>query len=110
MAESFISPRRFIDNKNYPRGLSRHGDYTIKEAQLLEKYGNAFLELESGKRTPETDEEKQFIEVCKGNQPASTELEKVWMKYVQKTRQPKRFHTLSGGKPQVEGADEFIDE
>ncbi|SES73105.1 DUF413 domain-containing protein [Thorsellia anophelis] len=110
MAESFISPRRFTDNKNYPRGLARHGDYTIKEAQLLEKHGNALLELESGSRAPITEEEKQFVAVSQGNADPKTDIEKVWMKYVQKTRQPKRFHTLSGGKPQVEGADEFIDE
>ena len=39
MAESFVSQQRFFDNKNYPRGFSRHGDFTIKEAQILEKYG-----------------------------------------------------------------------
>ncbi|MFC0179282.1 DUF413 domain-containing protein [Thorsellia kenyensis] len=110
MADSFTSPRRFTDNKNYPRGLSRHGDYTIKEAQLLEKYGNALLELESGSRKPETTEEKQFVAVCEGKQAAVTDIEKVWMKYIQKTRQPKRFHTLSGGKPQVELNDEYIDD
>ena len=36
MAESFTTTNRFFDNKNYPRGFSRHGDFTIKEAQLLE--------------------------------------------------------------------------
>ncbi|MBK4586265.1 DUF413 domain-containing protein, partial [Enterobacter hormaechei] len=33
MAESFTTTNRFFDNKNYPRGLSRHGDFTIKEAK-----------------------------------------------------------------------------
>ena len=36
MAESFTTTNRFFDNKNYPRGFSRHGDFTIKEAQLLD--------------------------------------------------------------------------
>ncbi|MBN0818830.1 DUF413 domain-containing protein, partial [Pseudomonas aeruginosa] len=26
MAESFTTTNRFFDNKNYPRGFSRHGD------------------------------------------------------------------------------------
>ncbi|VDR30598.1 Uncharacterized protein conserved in bacteria [Raoultella terrigena] len=41
MAESFMTTNRFFDNKNYPRGFSRHGDFTIKEAQLLEQHGYA---------------------------------------------------------------------
>ena len=36
MAASFSVTRRFFDDKNYPRGFSRHGDYTIKESQVLE--------------------------------------------------------------------------
>ena len=38
-AASFSVTRRFFDDKNYPRGFSRHGDYTIKESQVLEQYG-----------------------------------------------------------------------
>ena len=52
MAESFTTTNRFFDNKNYPRGFSRHGDFTIKEAQMLERHGYAFNELDLGKREP----------------------------------------------------------
>ena len=38
MAESFTTTNRYFDNKHYPRGFSRHGDFTIKEAQLLERH------------------------------------------------------------------------
>ncbi|MCX9458122.1 DUF413 domain-containing protein, partial [Vibrio cholerae] len=48
MAESFVTTRRFFDNKHYPRGFARHGDFTIKEAQILERLGAAFDELDSG--------------------------------------------------------------
>lgn len=41
MAESFTTTNRYFDNKHYPRGFSRHGDFTIKEAQLLERHGYA---------------------------------------------------------------------
>ena len=44
MAESFVTTHRFFDNKHYPRGFSRHGDFTIKEAQFLERYGFAMNE------------------------------------------------------------------
>ena len=63
MAESFTTTNRYFDNKHYPRGFSRHGDFTIK----------------------------------------------VWSKYMTRIKRPKRFHTLSGGKPQVEGAEDYTD-
>lgn len=109
MAESFVSTRRFTDSKNYPRGFARHGDFTIKESQLLEKHGSAFVELESGNREPANPEEKRFVSVCKGEAEPKSDYEKVWTKYIKKTRQPKRFHTLSGGKPTVEGAEDFVE-
>ena len=109
MAESFKTQNRFFDNKNYPRGFSRHGDFTIKEAQLLERLGVAFNELDLGKREPVTDEEKAFLAVCHGEQEPKTEAEKVWMKYLSRIRRPKRFHTLSGGKPQVDSTEDFND-
>ncbi|WP_392565784.1 DUF413 domain-containing protein [Utexia brackfieldae] len=109
MSESFISNQRFFDNKNYPRGFSRHGDFTIKEAQLLEKFGQAFSELDSGKREPVTTEEKVFVSVCRGNQMPATENEKTWVKYMARINKPKRFHTLSGGKPQIDPSEDFSD-
>ena len=57
MAESFSVTRRFFDDKNYPRGFARHGDYTIKEAQVLEQHGQAFRALDAGERKPATKEE-----------------------------------------------------
>lgn len=109
MAESFITVHRFFDNKNYPRGFSRHGDFTIKEAQLLERLGYAFNALDLGKREPATEEEKHFIAVCRGEHEPETEAEKVWSKYIFRIRRPKRFHTLSGGKPQADIVEDFND-
>lgn len=96
MTESFFTHNRYFDNKNYPRGFSRHGYFTIREAQLLERYGNAYIELDSGKREPMTDDERQFVAVCNGERAPMNEHEKVWLKYIEHTRNPKRFHTLSG--------------
>ena len=91
MADSFTTTNRYFENKYYPRGFSRHGDFTIKEAQLLERHGYAFNELDLGKREP------------------VTEAERVWSKYMTRIKRPKRFHTLSGGKPQVEGAEDYTE-
>ncbi len=109
MAESFVTTHRFFDNKHYPRGFSRHGDFTIKEAQLLERYGFAMNELDLAKREPTTEEEQQFVEVCRGQRPAVTEAEKVWSKYMTRIKRPKRFHTLSGGKPQMDSMEDYSD-
>lgn len=109
MTESFSSQQRFFDNKNYPRGFSRHGDFTIKESQLLEKFGMAFKELDNETRKPSTEEEKEFVSVCRGLKNPSNEYEKVWLKYLNCVNKAKKFHTLSGGKPQVDAADDFID-
>lgn len=109
MAESFISKQRFFDNKNYPRGFARHGDFTIKESQILERLGHAFNELCSGNREPVTTEEKAFVDFCRGEKSAATENEKTWDKYLKRIQHPKRFHTLSGGKPQVDAMDDFSD-
>ncbi|HIC3295714.1 TPA: macrodomain Ori organization protein MaoP, partial [Salmonella enterica] len=72
MAESFTTTNRYFDNKHYPRGFSRHGDFTIKEAQLLERHGYAFNELDLGKREPVTEEEKLFVAVCRGEREPVT--------------------------------------
>ena len=109
MAESFTTTSRFFDNKHYPRGFSRHGDFTIKEAQMLERYGFAFNELDLGKREPATDEEKLFLEVCRGTREPVTDAEKVWNKYILRTRRPKKFHTLSGGKPQADAVEDYTE-
>lgn len=96
MADSFSVTRRFFDDKNYPRGFSRHGDYTIKESQVLEQYGQAFKELASGERAPKNQEEKAFVAFCKGERPAETFFEKTWHKYCSRISTNKRVYTLSG--------------
>jgi uncharacterized protein YifE (UPF0438 family) len=94
--ESFQSTRLFTDDQHYPRGIGRSGDYSIAEVNILETYGVALLELSNGQRQPQTDEEHQFIAVVCEQQPPSSKIEKAWMKYLQKTRIPKTFHTLFG--------------
>lgn len=105
MAESFSVTRRFFDDKNYPRGFSRHGDYTIRESQTLEQYGQACLALESGERKPATPEEKRFVAVCKGKEVAESLLEKTWLKYRTLTTQHKRVYTLSANAGSEAGDD-----
>lgn len=69
IVDSFTTTHRFlIDNRHYPCGFpfSRHSDFTIKEAQLLERFGYAFNELDAGKYQSFTVEEQQFVAVYHG--------------------------------------------
>ena len=53
--KSFNVDRNFYDDRNYPRGMKRSGDFTLAEAELLEKYGVALMALSSGTRLPVTE-------------------------------------------------------
>lgn len=105
---SFQSTRKFYDDKNYPRGISRSGDYSIKEFTLLENHGVAFIELSSGIRKAETPAEERFIKVCRGELEASTKEELTWLKYQTKVLSPKQFHTLFGNS-KVESENEVTE-
>ncbi|MEG3701997.1 DUF413 domain-containing protein, partial [Escherichia coli] len=62
-----------------------------------------------GKREPVTEEEKVFVAVSRAEREPVTEAETVRSKYKTRIKRPKRFHTLSGGKPQVEGPEDYTD-
>ena len=110
MAASFSVTRRFFDDKNYPRGFSRHGDYTIKESQVLEQYGQAFKALDLGERKPVTKEEKAFVAFCRGERAAETFFEKTWHKYRTHISASKRLYTLSGDVSDAAGGEDYSGE
>jgi hypothetical protein len=88
-AASFVSQKRFYDDIHFPKGFKRSGDFTNKEAELLELHGHAMKNLAEGKTLACTSDEAQFVEVAKGNIAPSSLLEQIWVKY----------RTLALGKP-----------
>nr|WP_316720303.1 DUF413 domain-containing protein [Salmonella sp. S143_60131] len=80
-----------------------------RQAAVVQRHGHAFNDLDLGKREPVTEEEKLFVAVCRGEREPVTDAERVWSKYMTRIKRPKRFHTLSGGKPQVEGAEDYTE-
>ncbi|BDM64622.1 hypothetical protein NFHSH190041_20740 [Shewanella sp. NFH-SH190041] len=90
----FISYKRFYDDTHFPRGFSRCGDFTTKEAQLLEQHGHAMQALARAERVPVTVEETQFVEVLSGQRAAETLLERIWLKYC-KLCAGKPFYSVS---------------
>ncbi|ARD44711.1 DUF413 domain-containing protein [Colwellia sp. PAMC 21821] len=105
--KSFNVDRNFYDDRNYPRGMKRSGDFTLAEAELLEKFGVALMALSSGTRLPVTEEEQHFVDVCRGNTTVGNTIERAWLKYQNIILTPKQFHTLFG-RTKIE-ADEEIE-
>lgn len=109
MSGSFATNRRFYDDKHFPRGFSRSGVFTIKEAQLLETYGYAFKELDEQLREPSDSVEERFVAVCHGELPAQSLEEKAWLKFKQRTGR-RRFHALVGSSKMTTDDDSSSDE
>ena len=108
--ESFKAAKKFYDDKNYPRGFARSGDFTTAEASLLEKHGVALRALAEGGQAPSTPEEEQFAAVARGEVEPQTAVEKVWVKYIKRTT-GRRFYTLFGKSKQTAGEEvSFADE
>ncbi|MGL5147328.1 MAG: DUF413 domain-containing protein [Plesiomonas shigelloides] len=90
---SFESDKRFNDFKHFPRGLRRSGEFTVAEADSLEKYGTAMLALYQGTQAPRDDVESAFVEQVKSGAAGANPHAKVWFKYL-KVIGPKRVHRL----------------
>ncbi|WNJ97972.1 DUF413 domain-containing protein [Vibrio ruber] len=101
--------KRFYDNKKFPRGFAKSGDFTLAEEELLIQFGETMSQLESGVLEPVNTDERRFLLVLEQPEKATTKLERVWLKYVRLARGRKRFHTLNGrNKP--DALDEFVDD
>lgn len=107
MQQSFVANRRFFDDRNFPRGFTRSGRFTLAEGNLLEKHGLAMQELEQGVRQPANDEEQRFLLVCRGEAEANTVYEKTWLKYKQRLAEKRKFHTVFSKKRIADGSDDF---
>ena len=44
-SNSFQAERKFWDDRRFPYGFVRSGDFTIAQATLLETHGNAYAAL-----------------------------------------------------------------
>jgi hypothetical protein len=106
-----LGQKRFYDNKKFPRGFAKSGNFTLSEEDILLRFGNTMLLLESGELSPSNGEEESFIAVLQNQKPAETKLEKTWLKYIHLARDRKRFHTLNGrNKSDSDNVDDYVDE
>ncbi|NVK54858.1 MAG: DUF413 domain-containing protein [Alteromonadaceae bacterium] len=106
-----LPQKQFIDRQHFPYGFRKSGDFSITEADILSGYGKTLAALESGELVPENAEEQRFIEVLKGETPASSTLEKAWLKYIKLARNRKQFYTLhSSASNQSDFDEDYSDE
>lgn len=92
----------YFDDKHFPMGFRRSGDFTIPEAKLLAEYGVTLKQLSDGKVPANSTLEKQFLDVISGAIEPQTAIEKVWLKYLKVTT-PKSYISIYGSsKPEVD--------
>lgn len=89
---------KFRDDKRFTRGFKKSGHFSIREAELLEQYGQIFYDLESG-RHPRTQEELSFRELLDGKRLPESDVERVWAKYkaLCNKKLPRMFSGSGGG-------------
>lgn len=102
----FFSNSKFYAQQHFPYGIGRSGEFTKLQTSLLETHGKAYEALHSGQREPLNDEERQFVAVCRGQAAASTDHEKAWLLFCEKTNK-KRVSCSLGYSDQ---SDDYVDD
>ncbi len=109
--QPFKAEKTFSDRAHFPYGFARSGEFSKKQATLLELYGRAYKDIQDGERTPVTPEEAEFLRFCNNEKEAETEHEKAWQLY-QRHLVKKHFYISMGreDRPNSSGAaDEPIE-
>lgn len=101
---SFQSGKVFRDSKHFPYGFGRSGVFTTRQAMLLEKHGQAYEDLASGLREPQTQEEAQFLEFARGQRTAQNDHEKVWLQYRQHIGRKTSYLSMDAGRAKAQSA------
>lgn len=107
--KSFSSNKKFLAQDVYPYGISRSGDFTRQQAELLEQHGVAYEELHTGTREPVNAEERRFVAVCKELKSPETQHELVWMKYYKKSKS-RHLRAFSGSYNKVQNDNYPVDD
>lgn len=103
-----LSKRPFVDKRHYPYGFSRSGDFSISESKLLTSHGSLIAALVDGELTPETAEERGYIDVALGLREPQSATEKAWLKYQNRINRPKTASIYGSAK--VAASDDDDDE
>ena len=80
--QSLVSGKSFRDDKNFPHGFSRSGNFSRNESDLLTRAGAVATAIANGSLEPSSKAQKQLLAVCRGECDPQTEFERVWLKYI----------------------------
>ncbi|MDO6682535.1 DUF413 domain-containing protein [Oceanobacter sp. 5_MG-2023] len=105
---SFASPKKYFDDRNFPRGFHRSGDFTRAQAEILESLGTVLKALHEGTQEPEDEVEAHFVMVCQGKEQAVTDIEKAWTLYLSALHRKQVYFTASSAAV-TDGVSEAID-
>jgi len=108
--KSFVASKKYFDDRNFPRGFQRSGDFTRAQALLLESKGVAMKALHEGSRQPETEEEARFVATCLGQEQPVSEIEKTWAAYVKALQRKQIYFTASSAAVADSGSSDDIDD
>lgn len=75
--------------------------FSQEEIDILERFGEQFLQLMHGKRPPQTDAQRRFIAVAHGECRPDTVYEKVWRKYLDRMIWERENKAIMGERPRM---------
>lgn len=77
--------RSFSDPVNYPYGIEKSGDYSVKECKILCSIGNLFAALRKEEVADPAIEDFRLLEVVAEQAEPENDLERVYLKYWKRT-------------------------
>ncbi len=108
--KGFLASGEYYDDKHFPRGFKRSGDFSIPEADILSQLGSRLAALEAQKATPETEEENHFATMCLQDLLPESQVERVWAKYKNLINTGKPKFTLHSRAEDVEDDPSLLDD
>jgi uncharacterized protein YifE (UPF0438 family) len=77
---------RYAPVHDHPAKPDGMPSLTQREQDLLHRYQRFYLDLVEGRRLPETDAQRRFLEVAAGRLPPITEHERLWVRWRREIR------------------------
>lgn len=95
----------FYDRKKFPYGFSRAGDFTIAEADFLEKHGSLYKALYDGQVNNPNNDDVRILEMSRGELSPKGFAEQTWSKYL--TKRYRTYISLNDTGRASDDADDY---
>lgn len=101
-SNSFISGIQFHDEKYFPYGFSRSGDFNLEQAKTLTHCGFIMQQLAEGKISAENEEQEHFLLVINGTVEPLYLTELTYLKYLEIIQKKETVIDFAKKHPQLE--------